>query len=480
MKWVWFVGLAGVNLVCLLAAEPQALPSRPSPVVGGIQITSTRVNLGGAWRRRTTKPTPVEPDKTFLDIFRDGEAYKLGDDVVDTKLVAALANALREPVNPEPNREDLGFTSAWLKANASSLGQNFAATVYYGGGNHIHQAAFESAFADPAVVDKAVPLLFQHRFCVDCDHFTQSVEISVRFDDGTRIDARTSSESPYMLPWHLQSGGRDVVAYNADISRAIAALMPEVSANRSRLAGEHLATELGHIVLNEEEKEARLQDIENETGETLSAIRSRYTVGYAGINKLPESGLFGTGEAESNLHLQLTTPDWPPNFREEVALAYVNGSVVGTEKFLSDGPKFEKLVLSVPWLGNFVRNHPKVPIELSFVHDASLSDAALTLFSADMKAIGREKQIPEVEGAKDKIALLSLGSGTTHSQWLVFPDQHMLLWRYWQLGAVEPDLPPWAASAARPCSEPKNFIHCVGRDVSPAGGSLDLEQGHKQ
>lgn len=478
MKWMQFA-LAGASLAFLLPAGPQALPSRPSAVVSGIQITSTRINHGGALRRRTTGPTPTEPDKTFLDIFKNGEAYNLGSAVVDSSLVAAMVSALRAPVNPEPNREDLGFTSAWLKANASSLGQTFARTTFIGG-KPIQQSAFESTFADPAAVDKAIPLLFRHTFCVDCDHFTLSVEISVGFDDGTRIDARASSDSPYMLPWHLRSGGRDVDAYNADISRAIAALMPENSANRSRLAGEGLATELGHIVLTQEERERGLQDIENETGGTLSAIRSRYAVGYAGINRFHESGMFGTGQAGPNLHLQLTTPDWPPNFREEVALAYVNGSVVGTDKFLSDGPKFEKLVLSVPWLAKYAQNHPKVPIELSFVHDASLSDAAIKLFSADMKAIGREKLIPEVEEAKNEIALLSLGSGMAHSQWLVFPDQHMLLWRYWQVGAGEPDLAPWAASSARPCSEPKDFIHCVGRDISPNGSLEPSAPGHKE
>jgi len=49
MRWMWFVGLAGVHLVCLLPAEPQAVVSRPSTVVSGVQITSTRTNLGGGF-----------------------------------------------------------------------------------------------------------------------------------------------------------------------------------------------------------------------------------------------------------------------------------------------------------------------------------------------------------------------------------------------------------------------------------------------
>jgi len=413
-------------------------------------------------RRRTTKPTPGRPDKTFLDIFKNGDAYNLGDDVVDAGLVAALANALRAPVNPEPKREDLGFTPAWLKANSTSLGQTFAQTTFIGG-KPIHQSAFESAFADPAVVDKAVPLLFQPRRCFDCDRFTQSVEISVRFEDGTRIDARVFSESPYMLPWRLQSAGRDVVAYNADISRAIAALMPENSANRSRLAGEHLATELGHVVLTQEEHESGLQDIERKTGGTLSALRSRYSVESASIGNFGDPVLRKPenepGPDEETLDLRLgASADLSHNFfSDEVFLRYVSGNVVDADKFLEDAPQFEKLVLSVPWLSRYVQGESRrVPIRLSFVGGSSFSDAEMRVFAADMQAIGRDQLIPRVEAMKGRIAVLIVGSGAEESDWLVFPDGHMLLWRYWQVPVYgKPSLLKWSTSPLnkKPCAK---------------------------
>jgi hypothetical protein len=157
----------------------------------------------------------------------------------------------------------------------------------------------------------------------------------------------------------------------------------------------------------------------------------------------------------------------------------VNGKVVGTDKFLNDGPQFEKLVLSVPWLSKYAENHPKVPITLSFVHDTSFSNAALKVFSADMTVIGRDSLIPKVEAEKDEIAVISIGSGTSHSQWLVFPDQHMLLWRFWRIaGYGDPlALPAWPESdySAKPCADAKAFIHCVGREVSASGSLRPLQ-----
>jgi hypothetical protein len=492
MKWMWLVGVAGAVLVCALPMQPQNAPQSPSAVVSGIQITSTRINHGGALRSLRTKPASTEPDKTFLDIFRNHDAaYNLGNAVVDAGLVAAVVNALRAPANPEPKREDLGFTREWLKASASSLGQNFAATVYHPGGHHIHQSDFESAFTDPAVVDKAIPRMFQRHMCVDCDRFTEFVEISVRFENGTRIVARAVSESPYMLPWHLQIDGKDVVAYNADISRALAALMPEDSTNRSRLEGEHLANQLGHIVLTQEVHEAGLLEIESKTGGTLSALRSRYSVESASIGNYGDPVLRShedeNGPDDPILDLSLwASSDLSPNFfSDEVFLRYVNGNVVDADKFLQNAPRFEKVVLSVPWLNRFVQDQShKVRMRLSFVGGSSFSDAEMRVFAADMHAIGRDQLIPKVEATKDQIAALIVGYGAEESDWLVFPDGHMLLWRYWQVPVYgKPSLLKWSASPLnkKPCAKLRdNFVGCVGVEISAEGSVEPLESPHKE
>ncbi|MFZ0816326.1 MAG: hypothetical protein WAM78_12455 [Candidatus Sulfotelmatobacter sp.] len=409
-------------------------------------------------------------------IHKEGNAYYLDDKVVDSGLIVALQKAFTAPAIPSLSIDGLEISPAWLKAHAASVAQHFAKDLI--NGVPVHEAALESAFADPETMCKIVPMLFdvRHYACADCIHPVLSVKVNVGFEDGTSLEARSSSEFPFMLPWHVRSSGEVTTAYNADISGATAALMPEGSTNRSRLAGENLDLSLGRVVMMQVEREAQLRDIETQTGGTLSAIRSRYTVEYAKIDNYGEFGSRGTG---TNLRLRLEEPSLSSNFSDDVVLAYVNGSVVGADKFLSNCPRFENLALSVPWLNQYAQNHPNVPIELSFFHDASFTDAELSRFPADMRAIGREKLIPKVEAMKDQVVLLHVGQGLSQSDWLVFPDQHMLLWRVRQFPRTQraSGLPAWSTSeySEKPCAETSNLLLCVGREASPSGTLQPLD-----
>jgi len=483
MKWIGLAGFAVMVVSYLLPAQPQATSPSPATAIRAIQITSERKNLGGSWRKARPRLAQTGQPKTSIDVVKNGEAYYEGGEAVNPALVAALAEALRAAVNPEPNRDDLGFTPAWLKANAPRLGEKLTSSTLVGG-KPIHEADFELAFADPATVANAIPLLFRHQFCVDCDHFIESVEISASFEDGTQIRARAGSDFPYMLPWHMQDNGADVVAYNADISRAVAALLPEDAANHSLLGGEHLDMRLGRIVLSESEHNVRLLEVEEKTGETLKTIRSRYAVESAEIGPYEDPALVGRTAEQSNLVLRLKSADWPSNVSEAVMLKYEDGNVVGTDNFLQDAPGFEKLVLSIPWLKEYAKNHARVPIQISFVRDASLSHEALALFSADMKLIGREELIPKVQAVKRSIAFVTIGSGMSRSDWLAFPDGRMLLWRFWRIGlpSAPSSLPVWPDSeySAKPCAaSSNNLLHCVGREVSLNGSLQPLSEATK-
>jgi hypothetical protein len=73
-----------------------------------------------------------------------------------------------------------------------------------------------------------------------------------------------------MLPSHLSNA----TAYNAAISRAVAALMPDNAANRSLLLAENLDMQLGHAAV----WQARNLDVERRTGGTFEALRTKCTV----------------------------------------------------------------------------------------------------------------------------------------------------------------------------------------------------------
>jgi hypothetical protein len=110
---------------------------------------------------------------------------------------------------------------------------------------------------------------------------------------------------------------------------------------------------------------------------------------------------------------------------------------------------------------------------LSFFRSASLTDDALKAFAADMHEAGRDKLVPKVEAAKDRIAVLVAGFGVEESDWLVLPDQRMILWRYRQTPIYgTPTLLKFGLANfdAKPCAKlQNNFLHCVGAEISPQG-----------
>jgi hypothetical protein len=64
------------------------------------------------------------------------------------------------------------------------------------------------------------------------------------------------------------------------------------------------------------------------------------------------------------------------------------------------------------------------------VHDFSFGDKALRVFTNDMHAIGKDNLIEEAKTHQSEITLLITGIEHAESYWLVFPDKHMVLWRY--------------------------------------------------
>jgi len=71
------------------------------------------------------------------------------------------------------------------------------------------------------------------------------------------------------------------------------------------------------------------------------------------------------------------------------------------------------------------------------------------------------------------------GYGAEESDWLVFPDQHMLSWRFFQTPVYgKPELLKWGLANidAKPCAKLRNnFVHCVGTQISPDGELQHVE-----
>ncbi len=421
---------------------------------------------------KVSKWPDASPSRAELAIRKEGDAYKLNGQAVDPNLIAAVVTALTAPANPEPNLDDLGVTPTWLKEHAASVARRVSETTFVGR-EQVPQAALEATFADPVIMDKIVPALFdrRHYTCFDCIHARFQVSVAVTFDDGSKLSASTSSQFPFMLPWRASSA----TVYNADISRAVAALMPDKSANRSLLLAENLDMQLGQAAV----RQALNLEVEHRIGGTSDALRAKYKIVLASIGEYSDpvlrSPVQHTAENSSVL-FHLRRSDVPDIFfDDELLLPYADGNAVGADTFLQRAPQYEQLVLSVPWLNQFVQQNKRiVRPRLAFSHGASLSDTEAQVFSADMHARRRDDLAAKAEAAKGQIALLIVGFGMEESDWLVFPDRHMVLWRYFQTPIYgKPDLLKWQpVDFIRGACAKINMSGCAGAEISPDGAII--------
>jgi hypothetical protein len=383
---------------------------------------------------------------------------------VDRSKVDALIAALRAMPVIKPDPSSLGVTPAWLKEQMGEKKGYFQRESARGTANQ--RALLANTFTDSQQIERILPSLFSY---VKTDDYPYA-SIDVTFEDGTHLNANTHSYYPFMLPWTV--GERGDQTYNADISRALANLLGRKSPNRGRLAGGALADELVQAVRRFIEPEWNLLGSEDRASDAMATLRSRYEIETSEIHSShhPEYGTATyKGEAEEvNLHVTLRKAAFPPGVSVALVLRQVQGKVEGVETFLANAAKYENLALSVPWLKEYIQANPGVPVRISYVHDRSFGDKAERTFLDDMRFRERPDLIEQVRAQRSDVVLLIVGNTYSESYWILFPDKHMLLWRY----GGPSGLLRWKPSdfPAGECAEYKqNYGGCSGRDVTPEG-----------
>ena len=396
-----------VILLCLL------YPARPAAVQRSTEQVTITASWGGLGK----------PEKTEVIIRRDGKLFRSGRQEIDGALVSSLVSALNEEVIRKPSLPNLGITDTWLR----SMVNNDDVSLYWTGAAPNQKDLFVASFTDVSTVAEVVPRLFDF---VRTDDYP-STEVRVTFGDGSSISASSRSQYLFMLPWKIARSDSAVTTFNANISRAVAALILNKATNRSRIAGVGLEKDLAEAVRQQIKDKWNVLGVQNKANETLTLLKAQYTIESADINGYHNVD-YGKkwvkgGPQETNLQVTLKKSSFPKGFSEQAILLYDAGKVHGAEDFLRTIGGYEGLVSSVPWLTRFGQENPNVPIQLVFVHDRSFGEKAMSVFAADMTAIGKEKLAEEVQSVQDRVALLAAGFG---GYWLVLPDGRMVLWRY--------------------------------------------------
>jgi hypothetical protein len=415
------------------------------------------------------------PFHTEFSVQRKGTSYNAKSQVISSELVNAFLNAVQAVPLTSPSATNLGITAEWLRAHEDQAGGE-ASRLYYKDGLPEQKALFQKAFEDQRTLPLRVKEVYEGSHTDDYPHMRAEVVMQ----DGIKIILSTDSQNPYMLPWVIAINGSTKKTYNANISRALFALLPAKFANRERLTQETdsslgLADMLGEETASTIERQWQLLGAQHASGDALAVLKTSYKIRSAEVNSYHDLA-FGKawdgGEPhEENLHATLWRDEFPKNFTMTAILLRQDGKTEGASDLLKKAPAFEDLVFSVPWLNIYLKSHADESSWLFYVHGESLTDKAMRIFAADMKTAGRPDLVGQVRAVQPQAALLETGQG---DYWIILPDKTSILWR-WQ----SPNhILKWKANEfpAHECTEYRAISGgCAGVVIAPDG---DVELSH--
>jgi hypothetical protein len=450
--------LSGIALSRALVFAVTGLGAVLLPAVGlGQESTIRQVTISSGWGG-----LGASANSGLVLKSRGGILYD-GDRPIDPGQIKALVASVQAPTISAPTARNLGIDSGWLLQSVREVPtQGESAKFYSAAANQ--QALYDQNYGDLGVIGQLLPSLF--RFVRFDDH--PSVKATIQFADGHSWVVTSESYYPFMLPWTVSQQGRQRTTYNADISRAVAALMPSETPNRERLTERELKSELSNAVMQHIQNQWNILGVENRAPDGFAKLKRQYQIDRAVINAYRSKDFGYTeekGPHEENLQMTLRRVSLPPNVADDIVLPYHDGIVEGVDDLATRLGQYEALALSVPWLSQYLDHNPQQPVYIRLVGDRSFSRKAMQVFAADMKALDKDSLATEVAAVQSHVALVFLGYG---SDWIVLPDKRVILWRhYTPAGFLK-----WSASDFLPrrCADyNENGGGCIGALISPDG-----------
>ncbi|MHB8500846.1 MAG: WG repeat-containing protein [Candidatus Acidiferrales bacterium] len=401
------------------------------------------------------------PQRLTVTILGTSDGFQRDDKSVKPALVQALVAAAEAAPIVKPDPANLGIDQSWLRSQLALVEDRMPGKMPNATARQ--KALFESTFTNPEKISGVLPSLFTYSSFDDYPN----VEVKIKFSDDSQLSLTSHSSYEFMLPWTIR-GPNSGDTYNAEISRAISALLPPKGTNKERLVGPGFGFRLAEAVMNSIEKQWKEIGAEDRAGDSLAKFRSQYIITASDINPYhsAEYGLSWSpkGPHETNLHVTLSKPNFPPNLAVEGIFLSEGNRIQGVDEFLKTGSRYEDLTLSITWLMDWLRDHPDRHAYLFNVHGLSFGEHAMQTFAKDMKLRERDDLVEKVRAQQSQIALLKIDG----ADWLIFPDRHLLLWRYeWFRGLLK--WTPNDFGEGECASYRVNNGGCSGREISPEG-----------
>jgi hypothetical protein len=340
-------------------------------------------------------------------------------------MVAELLAALDGPVVQQPSLDECGISEKWLADNyAKGLADYKHSKIRDLSPKQVE--LFRSHFVNLSNTQAVVDQLFRGWHTDDYPKMLVTVNYG-----GREFSIQSDSQNAFMLPWSGTDSPRG--GYSCKISQTIAALVPKGFTNRNRLVlGNEFRSNLTERVMYSIRDEWNMLDTEYKVGPAVAPIFAQFTPLKSEISNLSSVDLDG-GEA---WNAELSSTELPKNLLIGVSLSFSKKELKGVDTLLTQVPKYTKLVLSVPWLHEYLKDHPDTKIELRYVNGSSLSPKALKDLTEDLRKHDKTELANKVSQQASESSFVEINNGASASSlgcWsraIVLPSREVLLWHF--------------------------------------------------
>lgn len=359
----------------------------------------------------------------FVISIKDGQA-KRGTESVPIGAVANLVAAIQEPRTMEPSLANLGMSVAWLAAERGSALQSYYRRYPSQHLDANQEAYFGRMFSDPRTAFAWMNSWSRGEVLRLDDYPIANVRLD--WPDGTSYELTSGSWFVFMIPW--LAGPDKTKTFNADISRAVAALLPEDAVNQKRLAGETLSAEYTDSLLEFQlHEQLRIIGAEDAFDGQLESIKKRFTITSMSEGALLSDDLNG----EPSLQMHLKNALLPENVSIYMTLWTSGDRIANVSDAISVADRCTQLTLSVPWLKTFLSRNRDWSTEIRVVQNQAISQHLATSLLNDLRKNGKAELASMLQPIVPRMAYLYLnGPGGAYSRWFVLPNREMLLWNY--------------------------------------------------
>lgn len=379
-------------------------------------------------------------EKNYTIELRIGGYYRDGEPFPEEK-IRQLENALKKPQVQGWDPLLLGEDADWFKNTREEAVALYQQKVCKPNTECLSQKQIEwysTAVEDPDFVSHV-----QARFKADLKHFTSNttkLNIQVILDNGDTIELKGRYLGFWLLPWEIKTAKKKYRTFHPALSHAVSALLPKKDRNQYRfsmtLLEYYVITTMRRGLQSFFETVATNEKMSEELAPLLQKYRTKKS-------HLRNWSVLDSNRRDGVWLSSLVRIQGPENLYLNTELKTHENHILERDKIFSLIDTLFERAVGVPWLIDYLEQHPKASASLEFnelwfeqmpfdakgfTQDSQIIPINLYDFVRNMEKSEKIKLVQKIRPLlRDSFKLTIHDQNQIGSNWVLLPNGYMIL-----------------------------------------------------